>query len=109
VANLVLDFEKPIIELENKINEMREMSDELELGEQITILENKVDDLKLQVYRNLTRWQRVQIARHPDRPITSNYIESCFDDFIELHGDRKFRDDPAIIGGMATFEGKPVM
>ena len=109
MANLVLDFEKPIIELENKINEMREMSDELELGEQITILENKVDDLKLQVYRNLTRWQRVQIARHPDRPITSNYIESCFDDFIELHGDRKFRDDPAIIGGMATFEGKPVM
>lgn len=109
MANLVLDFEKPIIELENKINEMKEMSEELELGEQISILENKVDDLKLQVYKNLTRWQRVQIARHPDRPITSNYIESCFDDFIELHGDRKFRDDPAIMGGMATFEGKPVM
>jgi len=109
VANLVLDFEKPIIELENKINEMKVMSEELDLGEQITILENKVDDLKLQVYKNLTRWQRVQIARHPDRPITSNYIENCFEDFIELHGDRKFRDDPAIMGGMATFEGQAVM
>lgn len=109
MANLVLDFEKPIIELENKINEMKVMSEELDLGEQITILENKVDDLKLQVYKNLTRWQRVQIARHPDRPITSNYIENCFEDFIELHGDRKFRDDPAIMGGMATFEGQAVM
>jgi acetyl-CoA carboxylase carboxyl transferase subunit alpha len=88
---------------------MKVMSEELDLGEQITILENKVDDLKLQVYKNLTRWQRVQIARHPDRPITSNYIENCFEDFIELHGDRKFRDDPAIMGGMATFEGQAVM
>lgn len=109
MANLVLDFEKPIIELEGKINEMKKMSEELDLGEQITLLESKVDDLKLHIYRNLTRWQRVQIARHPDRPITSNYIENCFDDFIELHGDRKFRDDPAIIGGMATFEEQPVM
>lgn len=109
MAGLILDFEKPIIELESKINEMRQMSEELDLGEQITILESKVEDLKLQVYKNLTRWQRVQIARHPERPITSNYIENCFDDFIELHGDRKFKNDPAIIGGMATFEGQPVM
>ncbi len=109
MAGLILDFEKPIIELESKINEMRLMSEELDLGEQITILESKVEDLKLQVYKNLTRWQRVQIARHPERPITSNYIENCFDDFIELHGDRKFKNDPAIIGGMATFEGQPVM
>jgi acetyl-CoA carboxylase carboxyl transferase subunit alpha len=109
VANLILDFEKPIIELENKINEMKKMSEELDLGEQITILENKVDDLKLQVYKNLTRWQRVQIARHPERPITSNYIENCFEDFIEIHGDRKFRDDPAIVGGMATINNQPVM
>ncbi len=109
MANLILDFEKPIIELENKINEMKKMSEELDLGEQITILENKVDDLKLQVYKNLTRWQRVQIARHPERPITSNYIENCFEDFIEIHGDRKFRDDPAIVGGMATINNQPVM
>lgn len=109
MASLILDFEKPIIELENKINEMKQMSDELDLGEQINILENKVEDLKLQVYKNLTRWQRVQIARHPERPITSNYIENCFDDFIELHGDRKFKDDPAIIGGLATFNNQPVM
>lgn len=109
MASLILDFEKPIIELENKINEMKQMSDELDLGEQINILENKVEDLKLQVYKNLTRWQRVQIARHPERPITSNYIENCFDDFIELHGDRKFKDDPAIIGGLATFNDQPVM
>jgi acetyl-CoA carboxylase carboxyl transferase subunit alpha len=109
VAGLILDFEKPIIDLENKINEMKQMSEELDLGDQIEILESKVDDLKVQVYKNLTRWQRVQIARHPERPITSNYIENCFDDFIELHGDRKFKDDPAIIGGMATFEDQPVM
>ncbi len=109
MANLILEFEKPIIDLENKINEMKEMSEELDLGEQITLLENKVDDLKLQVYKNLTRWQRVQIARHPERPITSNYIENCFDDFIELHGDRKFKDDPAIMGGMANIDNQPVM
>lgn len=109
MAGLILDFEKPIIDLENKINEMKQMSEELDLGDQIEILESKVDDLKVQVYKNLTRWQRVQIARHPERPITSNYIENCFDDFIELHGDRKFKDDPAIIGGMATFEDQPVM
>ena len=80
----VLDFEKPIVELEAKIDEMRKLGEEFELDDQIKMLEKRVDDLRLNVYKNLTRWQRVQIARHPERPITSNYIENVFDGFIEL-------------------------
>ncbi len=106
---VVLDFEKPIAELEKKILEMRALSDTLDIQPQIEELERQVDKLRVEVYRDLTRWQRVQIARHPDRPYTLDYATHCFEDFTELHGDRAFRDDPAIVGGTAMLDGQPVM
>jgi acetyl-CoA carboxylase carboxyl transferase subunit alpha len=110
VANsVVLDFEKPIVELEKKILEMRALSDTLDIQPQIEELERQVEKLRVEVYRDLTRWQRVQIARHPDRPYTLDYATHCFESFTELHGDRAFRDDPAIVGGTAMLNGQPVM
>lgn len=109
MASIVLDFEKPIAELEQKIQEMRTLSDTLDIQPQITVLEEQVEQLREEIYRNLTRWQRVQIARHPDRPYTLDYISHCFDDFQELHGDRKYGDDPAIVGGLARLDGRGVM
>lgn len=108
-TKFVLEFEKPIIELEKKIQEMRNMSSDLDISNEIVNLEKRVDELKVQIYNDLTRWQRVQLARHPERPLTIDYIQNCFDGFIELHGDRNFRDDPAIIGGTATINGTSVM
>ncbi len=104
-----LDFEKPVIELEKKIEEMKALTDTLDIQPQIEELEQQVELLRSEIYRNLTRWQRVQIARHPDRPYTLDYITHCFTDFVELHGDRTFRDDPAIVGGLASFDGRHVM
>ncbi len=109
MAKLILEFEKPIYDLEQKILEMKALSDKIDISKEIEDLRFKVDDLKRDIYKNVTRWQRVQIARHPDRPQTTDYINGVFDNFIELHGDRKFKDDPAIIGGMATLNGKSVM
>lgn len=108
-TKLVLEFEKPLIDLEEKIKEMKSLGETIDLSDEIEILEKKVEDLRVEIYQDLTRWQRVQLARHPDRPTTLDYIENVFTDFIELHGDRKYRDDPAIVGGMAKFEGKSVM
>ncbi|MFA6571493.1 MAG: acetyl-CoA carboxylase carboxyltransferase subunit alpha [Bacteroidota bacterium] len=108
-SKITLEFEKPIIELETKIEEMRNLSGEFDLKNEITVLENKVEELRAQIYKNLTRWQKVQIARHPERPYTLDYIGSIFSDFTELHGDRKVKDDPAIVGGIATFNGESVM
>lgn len=107
-SQYLLDFEKPLVELEEKLAEMRLMnaeSVEVDLSEQITALEERVDALRTTIYSNLTRWQRVQIARHPLRPYTLDYIEALTEDFIELHGDRAFKDDPAIVGGFARFMG----
>lgn len=101
-SNSTLDFEKPIVELEKKIAEMRSLADTLDIQPQIEELEQQVERLRSEIYRNLTRWQRVQIARHPDRPYTLDYITHCLTDFVELHGDRNFRDDPAIVGGLAS-------
>lgn len=103
----LLDFEKPIYELEDKLAEMRTLNREnqADLSAEINALEERVDQLRASVYRNLTRWQRVQIARHPDRPYTLDHIEALTDGFVELHGDRKHGDDRAIVGGLATFEG----
>ncbi len=109
MASTILDFEKPIVELEQKILEMRALTDTLDIQPQIELLEEQVSKLRSDVYRNLTRWQRVQIARHPDRPYTLDYITHCFDEFTQLHGDRAFRDDPAIVGGLATINGTSVM
>jgi acetyl-CoA carboxylase carboxyl transferase subunit alpha len=88
---------------------MRALADSLDIAPQIEVLERQVQELRADVYRNLTRWQRVQIARHPDRPYTLDYVTQSFDDFVELHGDRAFRDDPAIVGGLARIGGRSVV
>lgn len=108
-SKIILDFEKPIIELESKIKEMKDLGSNLDISDEIINLESKVDDLKLEIYKNLTRWQRVQLARHPERPQTIDYITNIFTDFVEIAGDRQFRDDPAIIGGLAKLDGNSVV
>lgn len=108
-SKYTLEFEKPIIELENKISEMKEMSKDIDISKEMEYLEAKVEELRLNIYNNITRWQRVQIARHPERPLTMDYIQNCFDDFVELHGDRSFRDDPAIVGGLAKLGNTSVL
>lgn len=109
MAISALEFEKPIIELEKKIQEMKEYEENLDIKEEIAKLEEKVIILKKSVYKNLTRWQKVQLARHPERPYTLDYIYLMTDDFVELHGDRLFGDDKAIIGGFAKIDGQKVM
>ena len=103
----LLDFEKPLVELEDKLSEMRQLNAETQedLSHEIDALETRVEELRTSIYRNLTRWQRVQIARHPQRPYTLDHIDAWTDDFVELHGDRRFGDDRAIVGGLAQFEG----
>ncbi len=109
MAAPVLEFEKPIIELENKIEEMRRYQDNLDIRAEVENLEKKVEELKKSIYKNLTRWQRVQLARHPERPYTLDYIYLMTEDFVELHGDRLYGDDKAIIGGFAKIDGRKVM
>lgn len=109
MANVALEFEKPIIALEKKIQEMKEYEDNLDIKEEIAKLEEKVILLKKSVFKNLTRWQKVQLARHPERPYTLDYIYLMTDDFVELHGDRLYGDDKAIIGGFAKIDGQKVM
>jgi acetyl-CoA carboxylase carboxyl transferase subunit alpha len=104
MANVTLDFEKPIVDLEAKIEEMRSM-DGVDLSDEITAMGLKVEELRVEIFQNLTRWQRVQLARHPERPYTLDYINALTSDFIELHGDRGVRDDPAIVGGFGTLDG----
>jgi acetyl-CoA carboxylase carboxyl transferase subunit alpha len=104
-----LDFEKPIIDLEEKIEEMKKFSENLDIGDEIEDLEKKVKQLQENVFSNLTRWQKVQLARHPNRPYTLDYINLMTTDFVELHGDRVFRDDKALVGGFAKLEGQTVM
>jgi acetyl-CoA carboxylase carboxyl transferase subunit alpha len=105
----LLDFERPLVDLEQKLDEMRafDAADaEIDLSEEIAALEARVDELRASIYRNLTRWQRVQIARHPQRPYTLDYIDLLTEDFIEQHGDRLHGDDPAVVGGFARFRGR---
>ena len=105
--NHYLDFEKPIAELEIKIGELREYStDSVDFSSEIKKLEKKADKLKKEIYANLSRWQRTQLARHANRPYTLDYIEHIFTDFFEVHGDRNFREDPALICGFAKIDGK---
>lgn len=103
------EFEKPIIELEKKIEEIRSLTGTIDVSKEIADFEGKLLELKKNVYGNLTRWQKVQIARHPDRPYTLDYLTGMFTDFQELHGDRKFADDKAIVGGFAKLNGQSVM
>jgi acetyl-CoA carboxylase carboxyl transferase subunit alpha len=106
-----LEFEKPIIELEQKIDDLRAFADKenLEFTEELRRLESRAQKLRDEVYSNLTAWQRVQIARHPRRPYTFDYVQRLFTDFVELSGDRRFGDDRAILAGLARFEGRPVV
>lgn len=107
---MALDFERPLLELEAKIEELNRFTKEkgIDFSEEIALLEKKSRDMKEKIYNNLTPWQKVQIARHPSRPNTLDYIKALFTDFIELHGDRLYGDDPAIIGGLARYKGTPV-
>ncbi|MGD8307612.1 MAG: acetyl-CoA carboxylase carboxyltransferase subunit alpha [Ignavibacteria bacterium] len=109
MGKTILDFEKPIFELEAKLEEMRESSGSLDIEKDILRLEAKVTQLKEELYKGLTRWQRVQLARHPDRPFTLDYINLMTEDFEELHGDRHFADDKAIVGGFAKLGNYKVM
>ena len=106
-----LDFEKPVIELEQKIQELREQASAkgLEAEDELTDLERKAEELRREVYANLTPYQRVQLARHPRRPYSMDYIERVFSGFTELHGDRHFADDSAIVAGLAWLDERPVM
>ncbi len=110
--NLIgFEFEKPISELETKIFELRQFSESegIDMTDEISSLEQKLDAKKHEVYDNLTPWQRIQIARHPKRPYTLDYINMIMDDFRELHGDRRFADDNAIVAGMAKMNGRNIM
>ncbi len=109
MAKTMLEFEKPIAELETKLEEMRKVSESLDIGDEIIRIEEKVRLLKESVYKNLSRWQRVQLARHPERPYTLDYIYMITQDFIELHGDRYYKDDKAIVGGFAKIDDYKVM
>jgi acetyl-CoA carboxylase carboxyl transferase subunit alpha len=106
-----LDFEKPVVELEGKIKELKDFgsSKKINLEPEIKKLEQKLDQMKKDVYSNLTDWQRIQIARHPQRPYTLDYINMMASEFLELHGDRLFADDYAMVGGFATIGGNKVM
>lgn len=106
-----LDFEQPIAELEAKIEELRYVQDDsaVDISEEISRLETKSQSLTKDIYAKLTPWQIAQVARHPQRPYTLDYIQHIFTDFVELHGDRSFADDHAIVGGLARFNGQSVM
>ena len=110
MAYTYLEFEKPISDLENKIEKLRGSGDSnSNIESEILDLSKKIEKLTFDVYSNLTIWQKVQVARHPHRPHFSDYIENIFTDFDELHGDRVFGEDNALIGGLAKFKNKPVM
>ncbi|GEB30624.1 MULTISPECIES: acetyl-CoA carboxylase carboxyl transferase subunit alpha [Brevibacillus] len=105
-----LPFEKPLVELQDKIKELRRFTEEkgIDFSDEVKRLEQKAKELAEQIYGNLTPWQRVQLARHPERPTTLDYIQLLFTDFIEVHGDRLYGDDHSIVGGIAKLDGRPV-
>ena len=106
-----LEFEKPIADLEKKIEELTlfTSSGNIDLEEEILKLHKKADQLRAEIYSRLTPWQKAQISRHPNRPYTLDYIEAMLTDFTEMHGDRAFADDPAIVCGMARLDGMPIV
>lgn len=110
MANNILDFEKPIIELETKIAEMRQLAlrDGADFGEEVHRLKKKVEQLQKNIYSKLTPWQKTQLARHPKRPYVLDYVSLLMEDFFELHGDRSFGDDPAMVAGIARFQEESV-
>ncbi len=105
-----LEFEKPVVELEKKLQELLELSaSSPEMKGEVVKLEKKLEKMREQIFAKLSRWQTAQVARHINRPFTLDYINRMFTDFIELHGDRNYGDDHAIVGGLAYFDGQPVM
>ena len=110
MAEIILDFEKPIEQMSVRQAELEEaLSSNPEIAGELKNLKKLIQETKAAIYSNLTPWQRVQLARHPNRPYTLDYIERIFTDFVEFHGDRRFSDDPAVVGGFAKLDGKPVM
>lgn len=107
----LLDFEKPIFEIQSKLDELRKHPETLGVSfeEEIKKFEEKLEETKKQIFSNLTAWQRVQLARHPKRPFTLDYLQHAFTDFSELHGDRLYAEDRAVVGGFAKLDGKKVM
>ncbi|MDL5050674.1 acetyl-CoA carboxylase carboxyltransferase subunit alpha [Oscillatoria amoena NRMC-F 0135] len=107
----LMDFEKPIAELEEQLEKMQQVQakGKVDVTDSIKKLEAEILETKKKLYSNLTGWQKVQISRHPDRPYTLDYIENICDEFIELHGDRNVKDDKAMVGGLASIDGKSVM
>src|SRR5690606_14515867 len=106
-----LDFEKPVADLEGKILELKKLSDSgeaVDVGEEIARLEKRSREALLDIYKALTRWQKAQVARHPDRPHCMNYVQALFSDFTPLAGDRSFGEDQAVVAGLARFRGEPV-
>ena len=110
-ASYALEFEKPLVELERQIDELKRLASQrdFDVARELEPLEEKLATLRVEIYRGLTPYQRVQVARHPRRPYTLDYLHSVFSDFVELHGDRLFRDDPAIVGGLARVDGHSVV
>ncbi|MFL2479317.1 MAG: acetyl-CoA carboxylase carboxyltransferase subunit alpha [Verrucomicrobiales bacterium] len=106
-----LDFEKPIIELEKKLNQMKDIAAKSgkSLDKEALSLEEKINELKKEIFANLTRWQKVQLSRHPNRPYFLDYVYKITNEFIELHGDRVAKDDKAMVGGIAEIDGKSVV
>ena len=106
-----LEFERPLRELSAQLDQLRQRSEEnkLDLGHEIDAIENKISATQREIYSSLTPWQKVQIARHPKRPYALDYVEALFENFQELHGDRQYNDDRALIGGTAFFQGRAVM
>ena len=111
MSDVVLEFERPIAELEKKIQEWKKLGldNSLNVDKELQMLMDKLEETKREIYNKLTPWQRVQLARHPQRPYTLDYIREFWADFLEFHGDRRFKDDPAIVGGFAKIDGSPIM
>lgn len=108
---MLLDFEKPIAELESKLNDMKQLAIEsdVDVSQAMKKLEENIISLKNDTFKNLTRWQRIQLSRHPERPYTLDYIYEITSEFIELHGDRNVGDDKAVVGGFAEIDGETIM
>ncbi|HWV36956.1 MAG TPA: acetyl-CoA carboxylase carboxyltransferase subunit alpha [Vulgatibacter sp.] len=111
MSHYALEFEKPLLELETKIEELRQLAANgtSDFAEALAKLDRKARKVQKEIFSDLSRWQIVQLSRHQARPYTLDYLKLMFTDFVELHGDRRFGEDPAIVGGFARFDGKPVM
>lgn len=108
---IILDFEKPVSDLAEKVEELENLgkNSPMDVQEEIKNLRKKLEQTKRSIFKDLSPWEKVQLARHPQRPYTLDYIERIFTDFLEFHGDRRYADDPAMVGGFAKLDGRPVM